>query len=415
MEWPNESLASICQATDQRDPRRDPTSEFLYVDIAGIDRIHKSIADYQRLLGIDAPSRGRKVIHEDDILVSTVRPNLNAVAMVPAHLDGQIASTGFCVLRPDRAVIEPRYLFYFSITPGFVAELMARVRGANYPAVSDSDVKEAEIPLPPLSEQRRIVEILDQADRLRRLRAKADAQADRILPALFIKMFGDPATNPMGWPVKRFDEICESRLGKMLDQKQQTGQHPRPYLRNANVYWDRLDLQEVLEMDFDGSDREEFRLNRGDILICEGGEVGRCVTWNDELPECYFQKALHRARPYPGTATPEFIVYLFFGLAQRGVLQDTVSRMTFSHLTGVKLKALRIPVPPFPLQEKFTMQVRAIKNVLRQTGLRRNRITSLFHGLLHRAFSSTLTASWREAHMDRAPAGNGTLIEGLDG
>ena len=151
----------------------------------------------------------------------------------------------------------------------------------------------------PPSEQRRIVEILDQADRVRRLRTEADAKADRILPALFIKMFDVPATNPMGWPVKRFDRICESRLGKMLDRKQQTGQRPRPYLRNANVYWDRLDLNTVLEMDFDESDREEFRLRKGDILICEGGEVGRCAIWNDELPECYFQKALHRVRPYP--------------------------------------------------------------------------------------------------------------------
>ena len=195
-----------------------------------------------------------------------------------------------------------------------------------------------EIPLPPLSEQRRIVEILDQAYRLRRLRAEADAKAGHILPALFIKMFGDPATNPMGWPIKRFDMICESRLGKMLDQKQQTGKDPRPYLRNANVYWDRIDLQEVLQMDFNDSDREEFRLRRGDILICEGGEVGRSAIWNDELPECYFQKALHRARPYPNAATPEFIVFLLWRLAEVGALRDTASKMTFSHLTGVKIK-----------------------------------------------------------------------------
>ena len=73
------------------------------------------------------------------------------------------------------------------------------MRGANYPAVTDAVVRKATIPLPPLSEQRRIVEILDQADALRKKRAEADAKADRILPALFIKMFGDPSTNPRGW------------------------------------------------------------------------------------------------------------------------------------------------------------------------------------------------------------------------
>jgi len=73
--------------------------------------------------------------------------------------------------------------------------------------------------------------------------------------------------------------------------------------------------------------------------------------------------------------------------------------VTFSHLTGVKLKALRIPAPPFALQEKFAMQVRATKRALSQTDLARNRISSLFDGLLHRAFSAELTASWRKAHM----------------
>ena len=163
--------------------------------------------EQQILLGTGAPSRARKVIRKDDVLVSTVRPNLNAVAMVPACLDGQIASTGFCVLRPNRGCVEPRYLFYWTITSTFVDASTSRVRGANYPAVSDRDVKEVAIPLPPLAEQRRIVEILDQADRLRRLRAEADAKANRILPALFIRMFGDPATNPMKWPRVRFRDL----------------------------------------------------------------------------------------------------------------------------------------------------------------------------------------------------------------
>ncbi len=392
MGWDIATISDVCEPTEQCDPRREISGEFNYVDIAGIDRIHKTIAEHQTMLGADAPSRARKNIRKDDILVSTVRPNLNAVAMVPAQLDGQIASTGFCVLRANNAVVEPRFLFYLTITRDFVAVLSERVRGANYPAVSDNDIKEMEIPLPPLSEQRRIVEILDQAYRLRRLRAEADAKAGHILPALFIKMFGDPATNPMGWPIKRFDMICESRLGKMLDQKQQTGKDPRPYLRNANVYWDRIDLQEVLQMDFNDSDREEFRLRRGDILICEGGEVGRSAIWNDELPECYFQKALHRVRPYQNAATPEYIVFLLWRLANIGALRDTASKMTFSHLTGVRLKALQIPVPPFELQQEFSMQVQATKEILNLTGSNHDRISSLFIGILHRAFSGTLTA-----------------------
>ena len=337
-----------------------------------------------------APNR---IAEPRDILLSVRAP----VGPVNVAREKSCIGRGLAAIRANPTYAEQAYLHFFFKRMEPVLSLQGQ--GSTFAAIKRSEIAELQVPLPSLLEQRRIVEILDQADRLLRLRTEADAKADRILPALFVKMFGAPATNPMRWPVKRFDKICESRLGKMLDQKQQTGRHARPYLRNANVYWDRLDLQEVLKMDFDESDREEFRLRKGDVLICEGGEVGRSAIWNDELPECYFQKALHRVRPYPGIATAEFIVYLLWGLAQRGALQDTVSKVTFSHLTGVKLKALRIPVPPFALQEKFAMHVRATKRTLNQIDLARNRIGSLFDSLLHRAFSAELTASWCEAHM----------------
>lgn len=388
--WPERSVGTLCTPTEQHDPRRDPASTFRYVDIASIDRKAKRIVQPPVLAGADAPSRARKVIRGGDVLVSTVRPNLNAVAMVPQELDGEIASTGLSVLRANRQVLEPRYLFYRATSPDFVAALTSKVRGASYPAVSDRDVRSLKIRVPSLSEQRRIIALLDQANHLRHLRAEADAKTARILPALFLKMFGDPITNPKGWPIRRFDEICESRLGKMLDAKQQTGSHPRPYLRNANVHWDRLALDDLLQMDFDEEDRREFRLQPGDVLICEGGEVGRAAIWDEELAECYYQKALHRARPLPRVSVPEYIVYVLWELARRGALREAASGATFSHLTGVKLKALRIPVPPLDLQQLFGQRVRLFKqndaSSASAAGLDR-----LFKTVRHRAFSGRLT------------------------
>jgi hypothetical protein len=159
----------VCEPTGQRDPRDQPQVVFRYVDISSIDRERKIISGPVELLGSEAPSRARKEIRSGDVLVSTVRPNLNAVAIVPDDLDGQIASTGFCVLRAKKETIVPQYLFRFCQTTQFVESLSTRVRGAHYPAVSDSAIKEMEVPLPPLSEQRRIVHILDQADTIRKL------------------------------------------------------------------------------------------------------------------------------------------------------------------------------------------------------------------------------------------------------
>jgi len=83
--------------------------------------------------------------------------------------------------------------------------------------------------------------------------------------------------------MRPFGEVCDTRLGKLLDQKQQTGEHPRRYLRKANVQWFRFDLAEVFEMDFDARSRSILRLKSGDLLICEGGEPGRAAIWKDEI------------------------------------------------------------------------------------------------------------------------------------
>src|SRR6185436_1585821 len=129
-------------------------------------------------------------------------------------------------------------------------------------------------------------------------------------------------------------------LGKMLDQKQQTGELRRPYLRNANVQWFRFDLRDVLQMDFDDDDRRILRLQPGDLLICEGGEPGRAAVWQGEIEECYFQKALHRARPNRRLATSDYLAWMFWFLVQRGLLSGVTSA-TIAHLTGEKLAVLQ--------------------------------------------------------------------------
>lgn len=401
MKWLQTTIGDVCLPIMQCDPAQNGQDTFRYVDIAGIDRESKIISRAETIACSNAPSRARKIIQSGDILVSTVRPNLNAVAQVPDELDDAIASTGFAVLRTNRNVVDSRYLFYWTQHQDFINFLTANATGASYPAVSDGVVRRASLLLPPLSEQRCIVEILDEADRLRKLRRAADANAARILPAQFLKMFGDPMSNPKKWPLRSFESVCESRLGKMLDEKQQTGRHRRLYLRNANVQWNLFDLKTVLEMDFDPTEREELRLRFGDLLICEGGEVGRCAIWRDELPECYFQKALHRARPKPRESTAEYLLHLLWVLSAQGGLRDATSQVTIAHLTGVKLKRMLIPVPPFELQAKFSDLVQRTVSFDEIRWKCGKRIENLWDTTLRRAFSGHLTAHWRNAHMEQ--------------
>ena len=203
-------------------------------------------------------------------------------------------------------------------------------------------------------------------------------------------MFGDLIKNTKGWPQAYFGDICESRLGKMLDSKKQIGNHKRKYLRNANLKWDYIDLTDLLEMDFDEKDRKTFSLNYGDLLICEGGEVGRAAIWRNDLPECYFQKALHRIRPKPKMATSEFLLHLMWFLSRNGGFRDHATSATIAHLTGVKLKEMIIPLPPLGLQQMFSNYYFEIKSIKEKFSILIKSSLDLFASTSQRAFRGEL-------------------------
>ena len=393
MEWSVAAIGDVCEPTEQRDPRDDPAGEFHYVDIAGIDRVHKSIVEHQTLLGTGAPSRARKVIRKGDVLVSTVRPNLNAVAMVPACLDGQIASTGFCVLRPNRVTVEPRYLFYWTTSSRFVAALTSLVRGANYPAVSDRDVKEASIPLPPLVEQRRIVEILDQAHRLRRLRAEADAKASRILPAVFIKMFGDPATNPMGWDTKPFREILTEPPRNGLSPTS-TGTLRAKVLTLSAITGTKFDETSVKDRHFGTPSSANKEVDFRDFLVCRGngnlGLVGRARFPHRTLSDTLFPDTMIAARVNPKQVDRSYLEALWPTKWMRLQIESRSTTTSGIHkINQATLGSLPVRLPPLPLQIRF----RSLCSRLRRStqAHRTDPLDRLFGSLSHRAFQGEFT------------------------
>lgn len=287
---------------------------------------------------------------------------------------------------PDR--IDARYLARYLETKRAHFEQLAR--GATIKGITRAVVENLDVPLPDLNEQRRIAGILNEAEKLRSKRSEALALIDSLAQAIFLEMFGDPVRNEKHWPKHSFDLVCPTRLGKMLDQKRNTGHHFRKYLRNANVRWFDFDLTDVFEMDFDDKDRETFRLQEGDVLICEGGEPGRSAVWRGEIGECYYQKALHRGRPNPQMVRGEYLVSLLWFFAKNGGLKDHITSATIAHLTGEKLKAMRIPIPPVELQDEFVVRISKMQELggKAQTSLRG--IEELFASLQHRAFRGEL-------------------------
>ena len=256
--------------------------------------------------------------------------------------------------------------------------------------VSVTDLKKYEVEVPDLPTQNKIVALLDKASALVQKREKSIAQLDELLRAQFLEMFGDPVLNPKGWEVKEISDFSNSRLGKMLDKKKMLGNNLKNYLGNSNVQWFKFDFKELKQMDFNEKDLITFKMNEGDILMCEGGDIGRCAIWKNEEENCFFQKALHRITLDNEVMLPNCFVYNFWLLSKGGGLDIYKGGATISHLTGVNLKKMKLPVPPIELQNKFETiyhNIQAQKENLIQS---KTDLENLYNSLLQNAFKGEL-------------------------
>ena len=163
-EWEVVRFNQCLQETKQKDPTKKPDEKFTYIDVSAVSNEFFKIVESKTILGKDAPSRARKGIKTGDTIYATVRPYLRRVAFVPSELDGEICSTGYCVLRPKSEEIFHRFVFQLMLTHRVNEYLGSLQAGTSYPAISDSDVYQMLIPKPPLPEQRRIAEILSEVD-----------------------------------------------------------------------------------------------------------------------------------------------------------------------------------------------------------------------------------------------------------
>ena len=310
-------------------------------------------------------------------MVSTVRPNLNAVAMVPPNLNGQVASTGFCVLRPNKAIAIGKYLYYFTTTPDFVGILSSKVRGAHYPAVSDGDVKEIELPIPPISEQRRIVEILDQADALRRKRAEANAKAARILPTLFYKMFGDPVSNPRGLTKRKLGDLMRVKSGNFLPAKNMDSKGDCPVYGGNGI----------------NGYHSKFMFEHPVIIICRVGVYCGAIYYSE--PRCWVTDNALYVEEQSKDLHPRYMAEAL----RVANLNQYAGRAGQPLISGSRIYPVEIMVPPSKEQEMFVNSIGFINELDKYRLDATDHVESLFTVILHRAFTGDMTAKWREAHM----------------
>ncbi|MGI8757481.1 MAG: restriction endonuclease subunit S [Acidimicrobiales bacterium] len=216
------------------------------------------------------------------------------------------------------------------------------------------------VALPPLDEQRRIVDLIDALDEQMASLVGVVDRGRVLLGRLRSSLFEAAEAE---FPVESLGDASQSRLGKMLSKASKTGVGEFPYVRNIDVQWDQINLTDLNTMVFAEKERAEFSLMAGDVLVCEGGEVGRAAVVEHDLDEIFFQKAIHRVRCGPGLRSRYLMHHLRF-CADTGRLANYATQLTIQHLTGEKLRTLPIPLPPIAEQDQMATLLDAVANAV---------------------------------------------------
>jgi len=176
----------------------------------------------------------------------------------------------------------------------------------------------------------------------------------------------------MKWSVKPLADVADFRLGKMLDEKKNRGDL-LPYLANVNVRWGEFELDGLREMRFEHDEMDQYGLRYGDIVMCEGGEPGRCALWKDQVPGMMIQKALHRIRPHEYLHS-SFLYYSFLHLGRRGAFAPLFTGATIKHLPREKLAKVEIAFPSLDAQRSIADSLSAYDDLIENN---RRRMTLL--------------------------------------
>lgn len=342
-----------------------------------------------------------------DLLMNIVGPPLGKLAIIPDNLRECNFNQAAVVIRPyaERETIN-RYLYYYLWQMDEINSLDTRGT-AGQANISLTQCKNLRIPLPPHEEQKRIVarvdELLDAVNRYSAAMGKisnaANLMEQKVLElairgklskrekgdgsaaALLVRIKSEkqkreasscrararavlpPVTDdekvfelPEGWEWCRLGDIGEIVLGKMLNRNVQDGKESE-YLCTINVKWGSFDLSQKKKMRFKGDELKYYDLHKGDLLVCEGGDVGRCAVWQSD--ESYpFQNSLHRIRMFE--VMPEYIQMYIHWLGVTGELQRMCSGVTIKHFTISIVSRLPIPLPPLAEQKRIVERVDAI-------------------------------------------------------
>jgi type I restriction enzyme, S subunit len=347
--WPRRRIGDLIAPIESVDPTKAPDETFRYIDVSSVSSASLEIVGVQRVVGREAPSRARRRVRTGDVLYATIRPTLKRIAVVPPDLDGAVCSTGYLVLR-SAAEIDHRYLFYVLQSPEFSTAMELLQRGASYPAVSDGDIRNQEIPLPSLDEQKRIVAKLDEI-----------SSSLAALTEIELKMSQEESALRAAWletlmrPDDTWSDACLGHIADIFD-----GPHATPkkveegpwYLSIASLSDGDVDLQKSAHIspeDFAEWTRRT-QVSKGDTLFSYETRLGQAGFWSHSDPAALGRR-MGLLRPKPNVV-PRFLTLLYLSpFFQREVVKRTSRGATVDRIPIKDMGEWPVRIPPLERQQ----------------------------------------------------------------
>lgn len=361
---------------------------FIYVDIDAIDNKVNIINNPKIMRTADAPSRATRYTKAGDVLFSMVRPYLRNIAIVPEN--GWIASTGFYVCSPSKLLLS-QYCYYLMLSDYVVDGLNQYMKGDNSPSINNSHILSWLYPIPPLTEQQRIVKEIerwfasideieqDKSDLqtiIKQAKSKIldfaihgklvpqdpnDEPASELLKRINpeAEITCDNGHYPVGWIDVILGDIFYHNTGKALNSSNKEGVW-RNYLTTSNVYWNQFDLSIIKQMPFKDNELEKCTVEKGDLLVCEGGDIGRSAIWNFDYNIC-IQNHIHRLRP-KGDLNVLFYHYVLRFLKEYNLIGG--KGIGLLGLSSNELHKIRMPLPPRKEQDRIVLKIEEMFSVL---------------------------------------------------
>ena len=347
------ALSKLCiDKIDVLSSSSDCTIE--YIDISSVDNEKKQILSTQIMSTKEAPSRAKQLVKNGDILVSTVRPNLNAAAIVNIL----VASTGYCVIRCNNEV-HNRYVFFFCTSPYFIEDMVSQATGASYPAVTSKIVKSSLIPHISVEKQNKIAAILDKVSDLINKRKEQLNKLDELVKARFVEMFGDPETNPYEWKKTTVGDVCSSIVRGPFGSALKKEFFVEPNETTYKVYEQKHAIQKSATIGTYYVTAEKFNeLKRfecvaGDILMSCSGTMGELY----QLPVgC--EKGLINQALCKFTLNDRILPIVFLTYMKQTIGNLETKGSGIQNIAAVSyVKAMPINLPPLDVQKRFAVFV----------------------------------------------------------